>query len=82
MVIGSVLLKQAARTPCTHPEMPLAKAARLMAGTGIGTLPVIDRDGRLLGLLAERDILCLAAERRSGIRGPCLRATHRRTRRV
>ncbi|WP_198371454.1 CBS domain-containing protein [Roseomonas rosulenta] len=69
MVIGSVLQKQATRPPCASPETPVAEAARVMAGTGIGTLPVIDRDGRLVGLVAERDILSLAAERRSGIRG-------------
>lgn len=69
MVIGSVLQQQAARPPCASPETPVAEAARVMAGTGIGTLPVIDRHGRLVGLVAESDILRLAAERRAGIRG-------------
>ncbi len=69
MVIGSVLQQQAARPPCASPETPVAEAARVMATTGIGTLPVIDRNGRLVGLVAETDILRLAAERRAGIRG-------------
>ncbi|BDG72856.1 CBS domain-containing protein [Roseomonas fluvialis] len=67
--VGSVLAEQAARPPCASPEAPVAEAARVMASTGIGTLPVIDRHGRLVGLVAEADILRLAAERRSGIRG-------------
>jgi CBS domain-containing protein len=69
MVIGTVLGARQARPPSTSPETPVAEAARLMASTGIGTLPVIDRDGRLVGLVAESDVLRLAAERRSGIRG-------------
>lgn len=69
MVIGNVLQTQAAKPPYTSPETPVAEAARVMATTGIGTLPVIDRTGRLVGLVAETDILRLAAERRSGIRG-------------
>ncbi len=69
MVIGSVLQRQASRPPCASPETPVAEAARVMATTGIGTLPVIDRHGRLVGLVAETDILRLAAERRAGIRG-------------
>ena len=69
MVIGSVLQQQATRAPCASPETPAAEAARVMAGAGIGTLPVVDRHGRLVGLVAARDLLALAAERRSGIRG-------------
>lgn len=69
MFIGSLLQHHAARPPCTSPETPVAEAARVMASTGIGTLPVIDRTGRLVGLVAEADILRLAAERRAGIRG-------------
>jgi CBS domain-containing protein len=69
MVIGSVLQQQAVMPPCASPETPVAEAARVMATTGIGTLPVIDRTGRLVGLVAEADILRLAAERRAGLRG-------------
>lgn len=69
MVIGTVLQAQAVKSPFTSPETPVAEAARLMAMTGIGTLPVIDRTGRLVGLVAEADLLRLAAERRAGIRG-------------
>jgi CBS domain-containing protein len=67
--VGSVLAEHATRPPCASPETPVAEAARVMATTGIGTLPVIDRTGRLVGLVAETDILRLAAERRAGIRG-------------
>lgn len=69
MVIGNILLEQGSRPPSTSPETSVAEAARLMARTAIGALPVVDGKGRLVGLVAERDILTLAAERRSGIRG-------------
>lgn len=69
MVIASILNARDQRTPWTSPETPLAEVARVMAVTGIGSIPVIDRDARLIGMVVERDILRLAAERRNGIRG-------------
>lgn len=69
MVIASFLNNGDQRTPWTSPETPLAEVARVMAVTGIGSVPVIDRDARLIGMVAERDILQLVAERRNGIRG-------------
>jgi IMP dehydrogenase len=38
------------------PAASLADAAGLMAGSGVGTLVVIDEAGRLAGLLTERDL--------------------------
>lgn len=69
MVVAALLDQQDQRLPWTTPETPLAEAARLMAATGYGTLPVLCRDGRLIGMVAERDVLRLAAERRAGLRG-------------
>lgn len=69
MVIASFLDRQDKHTPWTSPETPVAEVARVMATTGIGAIPVIDREGRLIGMVVERDILRLAADRRSGIRG-------------
>jgi CBS domain-containing protein len=43
---------------CT-PQMPLSAAARLMRDADYGTLPVIDAEGRLIGILTDRDV-CLA----------------------
>jgi len=69
MVIAHCLSTHDQNTPWTTPETPAAEVARVMAATGYGTIPVLDRQGRLVGVVSERDILTLAAERRSGIRG-------------
>ena len=39
----------------THPEAPLAHAARVMFERRVGSLPVI-LDGRMVGMLTERDV--------------------------
>ena len=45
-------------------EEPVSAAARLLSRYNIGSLPVCGRDGRLRGLLTDRDIVlrCVAAE--------------------
>jgi CBS domain-containing protein len=45
------------RPHTTSPEMPLRDAARDMLQTGLSALPVVDADGRLLGLLSERELM-------------------------
>lgn len=46
------------------PEESVALAARLLARHNIGSLPVVDGDGCLRGILTDRDIVvrCIAAE--------------------
>ncbi|MEV4050014.1 CBS domain-containing protein [Amycolatopsis sp. NPDC049688] len=39
------------------PSATLEEAARTMTAHGFTTMPVVDADGRLLGLLSEEDIL-------------------------
>lgn len=48
-----------------HPEENVAAAARTLAQYNIGILPVCGSDGRVCGLLTDRDIVvrCLAAGR-------------------
>ena len=48
-----------------HPEESVAVAARTLARYNIGALPVCGNDGRLWGLVTDRDIVtrCLAANR-------------------
>ncbi|MBQ3503549.1 MAG: CBS domain-containing protein [Oscillospiraceae bacterium] len=48
-----------------HPEESVAVAARTLARYNIGILPVCGSDGRLCGLVTDRDIVtrCLAAGR-------------------
>ena len=40
-----------------YDDTPLEIAARLMAEKGIGHLPVVDKAGRLVGILAKSDII-------------------------
>ena len=48
-----------------HPEETVAVASRMLERSNIGALPVCGSDGRLCGLLTDRDIVtrCLAAGR-------------------
>lgn len=47
-----------------RPESPLSEAAPLLTDDGLHHLPVVDRDGRLAGILAQTDlILALLAAR-------------------
>jgi len=46
-----------------HPEESVAVAARMLTQYNVGALPVCDSEGRLRGLVTDRDIVvrCLAA---------------------
>lgn len=46
-----------------HPEETVAVAARMLEHNNIGAIPVCGNDGRLCGMLTDRDIVtrCLAA---------------------
>ena len=48
-----------------HPEETVSVAARMLERSNIGALPVVGNDGRMCGLLTDRDIVtrCLAAGR-------------------
>ena len=48
-----------------HPDESVAVAARTLARYNIGALPVCGNDGRMCGLITDRDIVtrCLAANR-------------------
>jgi len=51
------LLDRTARSPVTaRPEDTLQTAATLLANNNIGAMPVRDGEGRLVGVLSERDI--------------------------
>jgi len=41
----------------THPDATIPSAARLMTTHHINRLPVVDSDGKLLGIVSERDLL-------------------------
>lgn len=60
-----------------YPEQPVGHAAEIMLEEKIGGLPVLDADGRLVGLITESNIFRMIAKRWreanrrfSGARGP------------
>lgn len=48
-----------------HPRESVAVAARLLANHNIGVLPVCEQDGKLCGVVTDRDLVtrCIAANR-------------------
>lgn len=42
------------------PDQPLSEAAKIMWDRDVGSAPVVDTDGRLLGMITDRDI-CMHA---------------------
>ncbi|GAA3434923.1 CBS domain-containing protein [Kutzneria kofuensis] len=42
---------------CVHPDTTVAHAAKLLAEEGVRRLPVVDADGRLVGIVSRRDVL-------------------------
>ena len=42
-----------------HPDAPVGSAARLLNSHHLRRLPVVDPDGRLLGIVSRRDLLCV-----------------------
>ena len=65
MKIRDVMTSPAIRI---HPEEPVSVAARTLEHYNIGARPVCGSDGRLQGLVTDRDIVtrCLATERNPG----------------
>ena len=51
------LLKKTREIVKANPGMTVLEAAKLMAAKNVGILPVMDEDGRLIGILSERDIV-------------------------
>lgn len=39
------------------PKMTILEAAKIMAAKSVGALPVVDENGKLVGILSERDIV-------------------------
>jgi len=42
---------------CVHPDTTVAHAAKLLAEEGVHRLPVVDAEGRLVGIVSRRDVL-------------------------
>ena len=65
MKVRDIMTAQVVRI---HPEESVSVAARLLEHNNIGILPVCGSDGRLRGLVTDRDLVprCLAAGRMPG----------------
>ncbi len=52
-----------------HPDEPVEVAARTLAHYNIGALPVCGEDGKLCGMVTDRDIVirCIASGKRAGV---------------
>ena len=62
MILRDVMSKQVVRI---HPEETVTVAARMLEHYNIGALPVCGNDGRVCGVVTDRDIVtrCLAAQK-------------------
>ena len=60
----SMLVKDHMKTAVItlHPEMEILRASQVLIGSDISGAPVLDRHGRLIGILTERDCLRVALQ--------------------
>ncbi len=57
MIVSAILKQKGADVETTHPEVSVAEAARRLTGKGIGSLVVCEPQGKVVGILSERDII-------------------------
>lgn len=57
MQVRDVLQSKGGRIISIGPEATIADAISQLVRNNIGSLPVVDPDGRLVGILSERDVL-------------------------
>jgi CBS domain-containing protein len=66
MLVRDVLHSKGHRVISIDPEATVHEAISRLVQNNIGSLPVIDQDGRLIGIFAERDVLRLIHNRGEG----------------
>ena len=54
MLVGERMTK---RPLITHPDTPIDDALKLMRDSKVRRLPVLDKDGKLVGIVTEKDLL-------------------------
>jgi CBS domain-containing protein len=64
MLVRDVLRTKGRRLFVTSPEATVREAVNLLVEHNIGSLPVVDGEGRCIGMFTERDVLC-------GVAGDC-----------
>ncbi len=57
MIVSAILKHKGADVETTHPEVSIAEAARRLTEKGIGSLVVCEPQGKVVGILSERDII-------------------------
>jgi CBS domain-containing protein len=57
MLVSNVLEAKVRRLISIGPEATVTEALRLFVDHGIGSLPVVDNAGKLIGIFTERDVL-------------------------
>jgi CBS domain-containing protein len=57
MIIGHVLDARGRKVVSVRPETPVKHALALFVMHGIGSVPVVDPAGKLIGIFTERDVL-------------------------
>jgi CBS domain-containing protein len=57
MLVSDVLQAKGGQVIAIDPEATVQEAIAKMVQKNIGSLPVVDKDGRLIGLFAERDVV-------------------------
>ncbi len=62
MSLKTILAAKGDNIVCIEPTADLAAAAKLLSTHRIGALVVLDGDGRLVGILSERDIVRTMAD--------------------
>jgi CBS domain-containing protein len=60
---GATLVRDVMSAPVTtlHPEVVVEQAADLLAEQNIGSIPVVDDDGKLVGILRDDDLIASEA---------------------
>ncbi len=57
MQVRDVLISKGGRVIATAPEATVADAIATLVSHNIGSLPVVDSQGKLVGIFSERDVL-------------------------
>ena len=66
MLVRDVLLAKGNRVVSIDPDATVHEAIAKLVQNNIGSLPVVDHDGRLVGIFAERDVLRIIHNRGEG----------------
>lgn len=78
MSVRELLTRKPTRVVSVDPTTSVAAACRLLIDEGVGGLPVVDEQAKLVGFLSERDVVRLVDSTPSRIRSTPVSAAMRR----